>query len=298
MAIDEKNGSSRLFLTHRLPDPERQRRAAQLFLPQSVGDFAARYPLAVTRARHARIPVCRGGLRGALLLDGPPGTGKTTLAEGIADNFARFAFSRDGKHTTLYDWQIAHFFSEYLGQSPKAIDEAFRVIEFATRHDSWAVVLINEVEAFAADRASLGRGDPSDVQRAVNTILTGLDRAGDSSRVLWLFTTNFAKSVDAAFLDRCDYVLTLPYPDASAARDILRDTVEALGPVAAVADTFIDEVVHKLYGNCEPAKLSGRDLRRLMSLSFIEAGESTITPEQVLRVADGLKKRNGSHGNA
>lgn len=73
---------------------------------------------------------------------------------------------------------------------------------------SLVVVLIDEVESLAGSRSSLsGAGEPSDAMRAVNALLTSLDRLRSFPNVLVLSTSNLTSSVDVAFLDRADLKL-------------------------------------------------------------------------------------------
>ena len=73
-------------------------------------------------------------------------------------------------------------------------------------------ILIDEVESLASSRNNSSSGDPSDAMRAVNSLLTSLDRLRSFPNVLVLATTNLTASVDDAFVDRVDLKLHIGMP--------------------------------------------------------------------------------------
>jgi hypothetical protein len=122
--------------------------------------------------------------------------------------------------------------ARYFGESGKAVAALFaRVAAAAAGGRRLVFLLVDEVESIAGARAAaVESGDPSDAVRAVNALLTALDRLRALPSVVVLATSNATAAVDAAFLDRCDARLFVGLPPAAARYAIL---AEALGALAA-----------------------------------------------------------------
>ncbi len=113
-------------------------------------------------------------VHGLVVLAGPPGTGKTTLAGGLADQAAR---ALDGGPLLFVDVDPHAFPSQMLGESQRSTARLFeRTLPDLARRGLPTVVLLDEVEALAVSRrgASL-ETNPVDVHRSTDAVLAGLD---------------------------------------------------------------------------------------------------------------------------
>lgn len=161
----------------------------RLVLPLSDPDLADRYGVVPPRA---------------IVLFGPPGTGKTTFAKGIASRL---------------EWPFVEIFPSRLAASPKGLAgelrEAFEQIE----HLEHAVVFIDEVEEIASQR---GGEPPSPTQGVTNELLKIIPAFREKPGRLLICATNFIRALDQAFLrhGRFDYVIPIGLPDADARRAI------------------------------------------------------------------------------
>ncbi|NMO00249.1 ATP-binding protein [Gordonia sp. TBRC 11910] len=136
----------------------------------------------------------------AVMLFGPPGTGKTTFAKAVASRL---------------DWPFVELFPSRLADSPGGLAGALRSSFEAIADLEHAVVFIDEVEEIASKR----RGDPpSPTQGVTNELLKQVAEFRDHEGRLLVCATNFVRSLDAAFLrhGRFDYVMPIGLPDADA----------------------------------------------------------------------------------
>lgn len=222
------------------------------------------------------------------LLAGPPGTGKTSLARGLADRLAR-DLAAEGRTLAFAEVDGHALPSQMLGESQRNVAHLFErsIPELAENVDA-VVVLIDEIDGFAVDRASANAGtDPVDVVRATEAALRGVDRlAAMELPVVILGTTNFAGLLDEAFVDRLDLVEYVTDPDAPTIATILEDSLVSLQPDAAPDEfSWTAEVGETLVG------LSAREVRRLVLLAMLHDGTETVPGRDgILRAAKRLTR--------
>lgn len=140
----------------------------------------------------------------AVMLFGPPGTGKTTFAKAVASRL---------------DWPFVELFPSRLADANGGLAGALRSSFEAIGSLEHAVVFIDEVEEIASHR---GGTPPSPTQGVTNELLKQVAEFRERDGRLLICATNFVRALDSAFLrhGRFDYVLPIGLPDADARRAI------------------------------------------------------------------------------
>jgi len=222
-----------------------RRRLAELQLPARVTTAAAELI-----EEHRRSELLRShGIepRNRVLLEGPPGNGKTSLAEVLASEVM----------VPFYVVRYEGLVSSFLGETAGRLDQIF---EFSrTRR---CVLFFDEFDTIAKERADAH--ETGEIKRVVSTLLLQIDRL--PAHVIVVCATNHGELLDRAAWRRFQLRLALPTPTRDEATRFLEILSARLGGKLGLAPrTLADKLHGASYAELEQFAL---DVRRRYVLAL------------------------------
>ncbi len=204
---------------------------------------------------------------GKILMVGPPGTGKTSLAKAMSEHLA----------IPFVEVKLSMITDQYLGETAKNIDRVFAL----AKRLSPCILFIDEFDFVAKTRSS---DEHAALKRAVNTLLKAIDDISlTNDGVLLLAATNHPKMLDTAAWRRFDDIMKFPLPDTEMRKKIL---------------DIVTKDIEGDFDNTEIASLthgySGSDLRMVIRecvLSALVRERTKLTQKDMLSAVASFDER-------
>lgn len=225
----------------------------RIVLPLAQPDVAARYGVSPPKA---------------VILFGPPGTGKTSFAKAVAGRLG---------------WPFVELFPSQLAAPDVTMSTALREMFGTLSELEAAVVFIDEVEEIAGSRS----GIPSDPAHGVtNELLKLIPTFRRHEERLLICATNSVRSLDSAFLrpGRFDYIIPVGPPDVLARRAIWN---RYLGPTAdsVEVDKLVEATDMFTPADIEFAARKGAQCAFEREVEF-QRGEPACTDDYLAAIAE------------
>lgn len=153
-----------------------------------------------------------------ILLEGPPGTGKTTFAKAVAKEIEQ----------PFVLVNVAAMVNCYVGETGKIIDKVFSSLrDYVEKYNCGITVFFDEFDEIAKSRG----GDDKASQTAVPALLRNLDGVKENKNFLVLANTNCKESLDSGILSRFRQRIYIPLPDKNMRVQFFKNKLSQLEPV-------------------------------------------------------------------
>jgi len=193
-----------------------------------------------------------------ILLEGPPGTGKTMIAKAIATQ----------TNSNFISVSSSEFVEVFVGVGAQKVRNLFE----EARRNRPCVIFIDEIDAVGKQRGGAGfRSNGNDEQeQTLNQLLFEMDGFNDNQDLLVLAATNRKEVLDAALLrpGRFDRIIKVPLPDKYSREKILENYLKTKKVDQRVNVTFLAELTNGF---------SGADIKNLVNEAAIFTAKQNTT---------------------
>jgi SpoVK/Ycf46/Vps4 family AAA+-type ATPase len=208
--------------------------------------------------------------RERILLFGPPGTGKTKLAEAAAGSL----------QATFINVQKENLTNKYFGESSRIVSTLYSV----ARERAPAIIFIDEIDSLTPSRDLNENDATKDMISTLLVELDGLAYKKSKKFILTLAATNKPWSLDNAVLSRFTRRINVTLPNVEDSSEIIKKSTKGLDISKLDLMGFATTCVEKMY--------SGRDIFNLCleAIMYMVREENNIielaslSPEKLIKM--------------
>ncbi len=202
-----------------------------------------------------------------IILEGPPGNGKTLFARALAEECNVKFIAAKG----------ADFQGALMGLGPFKVKMLFN----KARRNKPCIIFIDEFDSIGEKRNYNGSGIDKENNRILTTLLNELDGFEPSEKILLIAATNSFESLDPALVrpGRFDLKFTIPNPDEKTREELIRLYLKS----TPLLDSLTPEMLASLFNGLSAAAIE-TILNECRSLS-IRKGSAGITKEILIEAA-------------
>ncbi len=198
-----------------------------------------------------------------ILIEGPPGCGKTMIAKAIANEAG----------CSFFHASASSFIEMFVGVGASRIRELFKKAESSKP----SIIFIDELDAIGA--VNRGADHANEYRQTLNELLCQMDGFRSDGSVLVIGATNLAEELDPALKrsGRFDRILRISLPDLKARKIILRRYLDKLPHLSpAITDDYLHDVCKMIGG------FSGADIKNVVNQAAILAAQTTNEEDLVV----------------
>lgn len=197
-----------------------------------------------------------------VLLEGPPGNGKTLFAKSVAGE----------TDTPFFQISASDIEDKYVGSGARRVEKIFKTVRQKAEETGKVILFIDELDAVGMKRESR---TVQETNQTINKLLTEMDGFEKDTRVIIIAATNLSSSLDSALTrsGRFDRIITIERPSMKEREDVLLLYLHKKGDLIH-PEVYEEQYAHVLAQQTEG--FSNADLDKLINEASLIAKKKNI----------------------